>query len=293
MTKEKRASLLVILAGMFWGVLGVFIRRLAAIGFDTLQIAFIRMFFAFILFFAYLLIFDKSKLKISFKDIWMFICTGLVCIFLHNITYFYAVINGEASVAIILVYTSPIWIMLVSAIVFREKITKRKIVALIITFTGCLFVSGVIGGKISTPLSVVVVGVLSGFLYGMYSIFSKIAFRKYSSETINMYTFLFAFVGSVFVNDVPETLSLMMASASNFFVTLGASVICCLIPFFLYTKGLRDIDAGKAAILVAMDPIVSSAMGFLVLGDDFTILKLLGIVFVISSIVILNTEKET
>ena len=120
--KKRSAVVSVILAGVLWGLIGVFIKRLSTFGFDSIQIAFIRMLIAAVIFSLFVLIKDKSLFIIDIKDIWMFIGTGIISVSLFNICYFYTIINSEASLAVVLLYTSPVFVVLISAILFEEKI---------------------------------------------------------------------------------------------------------------------------------------------------------------------------
>lgn len=293
MSVEKKSCLYIIVAGILWGIISIFIRMMSGFGFNTMQIATVRMAASSVVFALYLLISAPEKFKINIKDWWMFFCTGVLCIFLHNATYFYGIIYGEISVANVLVYTSPVFVMLVSALVFKEKITKRKLFALILTFSGCICVSGILGNGVHTEPLIVLIGISSGFFYGMYTIFSKLALKKYSSETINMYTFLFSMMASIFLIDIPETAKILFGSWQCLTVTVGAAITSCLLPFFFYTMGLKHVEGSKAAILVSVDPVVGSIIGIVFMNESHSFVKILGILLVLASIVVLNTGKDT
>jgi drug/metabolite transporter (DMT)-like permease len=94
------------------------------------------------------------------------------------------------STAAILLYTSPVWIMLMSVMFFHEKLDRRKMIALALAFMGCILVSGISGGGV-TAIGFLV-GLGSGIGYGLYSILGTIALRKYSPYTVTTYTFTFA-----------------------------------------------------------------------------------------------------
>ena len=107
----------------------------------------------------------------------MFIGTGIISVSLFNICYFYTIINSEASLAVVLLYTSPVFVVLISAVLFKEKINLNKIIALILSFAGCVFTAGILGGIKVRPF-IIVTGVASGLFYALYSIFGKFALKK-------------------------------------------------------------------------------------------------------------------
>lgn len=80
----------------------------------------------------YLGIFHREDLKIRLRDFMVFIGTGVCSIVFFNIMYFITIERTTLSVAAILLYTAPCFVMLMSAAVFHEKITGMKMVALLL-----------------------------------------------------------------------------------------------------------------------------------------------------------------
>jgi hypothetical protein len=91
------------------------------------------------------------------------------------------------STAAILLYTSPIWIMLMSVLFFHEKLTRKKLIALTFAFAGCIMVSGVSGKRLTIPG--LLIGLGSGIGYGLYSILGTVALRRYSPYTVTAYAY--------------------------------------------------------------------------------------------------------
>ena len=90
------AELSVLLAGILWGVINIFVKTLSAHGMDPLQISAVRMTVAAVVFTIFVLIKDRSLFRIRLKDIWIFAGTGIVSIVLFNTCYFYTVVNSQA-----------------------------------------------------------------------------------------------------------------------------------------------------------------------------------------------------
>ncbi|MBQ2159328.1 MAG: EamA family transporter, partial [Oscillospiraceae bacterium] len=174
MEKAKRniGPALILLAGCFWGSMGIFVRRLADYGFSSIQIVAIRVTLAALIFCMLLLIKDPSGFRISVKDIPLFLGLGFGSILFFTVCYFTAITMMPLSTAAILLYTSPIWIMLMSVLFFREKLTGRKLLALVLAFAGCVLVSGISGEGMTLPG--LLVGLGSGIGYGLYSILGTV-----------------------------------------------------------------------------------------------------------------------
>ena len=291
--KRNWGPFLIILAGCFWGSMGIFVRRLSAYGFTSVQIVAIRVTLAALFFCLLLLVKDRSGFRIALRDLPLFLGLGFGSILFFTVCYFTAISMMPLSTAAILLYTSPIWIMLMSMLFFREKLNKIKIIALVLAFAGCVLVSGISGDGVS--LTGLLVGLGAGLGYGLYSILGTVALRKYSPYTVTTYTFLFAAVGSWFVCSPADMLGRFSAAPSLplllLFCVLTA-LVTCVIPFLAYTLGLRTVEASRAGILATVEPLVATLVGILVFSEPLTLLSALGILLILSAVVLLNRKKS-
>src|SRR5574344_951313 len=167
---DLKYTVAVILSGVLWGIISLFLKALTSCGFNSIQIMVIRAVLSCVILFFVLFFKDKSLLKIKIKDLWMFIGTGIVSLTLFSLCYFTTILESGASVAVVLLYTSPIFVLLLSAVIFKEKITVLKFISLILTFVGCVFVTGLISGKQSVSIIGFFIGLCSGLGYALYSI---------------------------------------------------------------------------------------------------------------------------
>lgn len=291
--KKRIGTILIILAAVFWGSMGIFVRKLGTYGFSSIQIVSIRLTLAAIIFSLILLIKDRSGFKIELKDIPLFLGLGFGSILFFTICYFTAINMMSLSTAAILLYTSPIWIMLMSLFVFKEKMTGRKIIALLLAFGGCVLVSGISGEGIS--LIGFLIGLGSGLGYGLYSILGTIALKEYSPYTVTTYTFIIAAIGSWFISKPIEMYSLFSAAPDLPFLILFCiitAVVTAVIPFLAYTLGLRSVEASKAGILATIEPLVATLFGVVIFSEKLTILSGLGIILILSAVIVLNVKSK-
>ena len=291
--KKMIGTLLIILAGCFWGSMGIFVRRLGTYGFDSIQIVSIRVTLAALIFALILLVKDRAGFKISLRDIPLFLGLGFGSILFFTICYFTAITMMSLSTAAILLYTSPIWIMLMSVLFFKEKLTKKKLIALAIAFTGCVLVSGISGDGIS-PLGLLI-GLGSGIGYGLYSILGTIALRKYSPFAVTTYTFMFAAVGSWVVCRPSEVFSKFSNASDLPFLILFCgltALITAVIPFLAYTLGLRNVEASKAGIIATIEPMVATLIGIVVFSEPLTVLSAFGMIMILAAVIILNIKSD-
>ena len=296
MEKARRniGPALILLAGCFWGSMGIFVRRLTDYGFSSIQIVAIRVTLAALIFCILLLIRDPAGFRISVKDIPLFLGLGFGSILFFTVCYFTAITMMPLSTAAILLYPSPIWIMLMSVLFFREKLTGRKLLALALAFAGCVLVSGVSGEGMTLPG--LLVGLGSGIGYGLYSILGTVALRRYSPYTVTTYTFAFAALGAWLICRPADMLA-KFAAAPNlpglvFFCFLTA-LVTAVIPFLAYTLGLRTVEASRAGILATVEPLVATLIGVAVFSEPLTLLSGLGILLILAAVVLLNGKTES
>lgn len=282
---NKHASVLVIAASLCWGIIGIFTRSLYNAGVSSLQMTFWRSVLTAGIMIVICLIKDKKLLKLqNIKDIWFFIGTGIGSIVFFNACYFSAMQYLPLSAACVLLYTAPAMVVIMSRIFFKETIVGRKIFALIISFAGCVFMTGLLSGGQVTGKGIVL-GLCSGFGYSLYSVIGSAALKKYKPFTMITYTFIVAAICLIPVGikgNIPE--------GQNLKNIILMGLISTLAPYILYTKGLEFLEAGKASIMAFFEPVMATVIGVIVFKEFLTITNLLGIILIFISIVLLNTK---
>ncbi|MCR4579331.1 MAG: DMT family transporter [Treponema sp.] len=281
-------SISAILAGVFWGCISLFLKSLSAAGMSSITVMACRAFFSSIILLLFILIKDRSLLKIHLTDIWLFLGTGVISLTFFSLCYFTTILEVGASVAVILLYTSPIFVLLLSVFFFHEKISLQKIIALLMTFAGCIFVAGLGSASSGTRLSAkgFLIGICAGLGYALYSIFSRFALRKYSSITVSFYTFVFSAISLLPFIHFNEFK--LLASPKLALFAAGISLFCTVLPYALYTFSLSGLETGRAAILVTVEPLVGTMIGLLVWKEAFSVQKLAGIVLIFAAVIMLN-----
>lgn len=293
MKKENIGIIFALIAGTLWGTMGVFVNFFTKNALSSVDISGIRLIFAAIIMGIYLLIKDRSLFKFRLRDIWCFIGSGMVSLMIFTVCYFRTIVLSSMSVAAVLLYTSPVFVIVLSFFIFKEPLTKIKALSCILCVAGSAFVSGIIGSKESIPLIAFVLGITSGLAYALYSIFSRFALqKKYSSMTITFYTFLFATLGLIPFSDFPTIIQNVCDNYSILPVMALSGFVTAVLPYIFYTSGLERIESGKAAVIAAIEPVVATVIGGLVFKDDLSLWQYFGIVLVLLSIVISNIKSS-
>lgn len=294
--KKILILLLPIIAGILWGSAGVFVRELNEFGMDRYTILSTRMIVAVAIMLIGLAIWQPSSFRIRLKDLWLFVGTGLLGILGLNFFYNEAVGEITLSLAAILLSMAPIFVMIISSFVFREKITVKKVNCLVMAIVGCVMASGFIEVLSGTGLQIsprgIIMGVLSGFFCALYGIFSKLAAeRGYSSLTTLFYSLLLCMIALLPLTDFDVSMNFIStAPTSNTIFALAHSACTSILPYLFYSMALVHMENGKVSILAGGgEPLAAVIFGLLFFMETPTAINLIGLLLTITALSALCT----
>lgn len=286
------SAVYVVIAAIMWGAIGVFMRRLRAAGLDSIEILQTRATTGFLFTGLFLLIFKRKAFKIRLEDLWCFLGTGIGALFLTSYFYYQGIAVSSMAIMAALLYTAPAFVIILSSIIFREKLTAAKIAAILLTFFGCVLVSGV-GTDVAISVKILLYGLGSGFCYCMYSIYSRFAIqREYDTWTITFYTMLFcALICALFCN-WPYLLSTLCAAPVLIGWSFGNGLVTAFGAFGLYTLGLSGMQNGTASVTASLEPVAAAVFGAVLYQESISLLQTLGIVLVLGGIAVVALWKK-
>jgi drug/metabolite transporter (DMT)-like permease len=284
----------ILTAGCLWGAVGVFVRLLDNEGYSPLTIVFARMSLAFVILSVFLLISGRWRFfRVRLRDLPLFAGAGISSAIMLNLFYSMSTVMNPLSVASILLAASPVFVVLMSAPIFKEKITGTKVLSLIIVFTGCVFTSGIVsGGLAGAGVSArgIAIGLLAGIGWALYGITTRFCLnRGYHSLTVNLYSFIIGAVTCVPFTDFGAIASSIHA-APAYMVTILIlhTLVTSLFPYSLFIYGMNYMDTGKASIIASVEPVVATLIGFFFYGENPDAATICGIVLVLCGISLLN-----
>jgi len=291
--KPGLSVLSVLLAAALWGCMGIFVRRLNAAGLYALDVVQCRITVGLVLVGLYMLLFRRRSFRVRLRDLWCFLGTGLCSLLFFSYCYFTGMTLTSLSVMAVLLYTAPMIVMLLSALFFRERITKQKLLALAMTFAGCVLVSGVGTGS-ALSLRALLLGLGAGLGYALYSIFGRCALnRGYDSWTILFYTFLFCAAGCAFLTDWGTIGAAVSADGSLVLWILAMGLFTGFFAYLLYTNGLSGMESSRASILASLEPVVATIAGVAVFHETLTLAGAAGVLLVLGGIAVLTPRAHT
>lgn len=294
MNNKKKGVTLVLIATLFWGMMGVTSRTLGNAGIDSMSISFFRCLIAAIGFGIFLFIFNKKAFMVDFKGIIISGIYGIVTFGLSFTTFNIAVERVPIAVATVLMFTNPIWVTIFNAIFFKEKITSKKATVIALAIIGCLLISNIFGvGFENLDIVGLLVGLSTGVLFALQLVIPRFFDGKYSKDSMLIYGFIFSTIALAFFTNFTGVNTAITTNSSPMFVILNILSIGILSTFIAnisYVKATDYIETGVASVLVALEPVLGSLFAYIVYGETLTGLQLLGgLIIVIAAIWLART----
>ncbi len=288
---KKLAVLLVVLSGVLWGTSAIFTTELKKFGFDALNIAFMRNTVAAICMIIFALVYKRDKLKISVKQLLLYLLVG-VCLYGTGALYYAAMGHASISVAVVLLYIAPAVVTIYSVIVFKEKFTYLKGLAVVMVIVGTALVTGIVGGATASAFGLFL-GVMSGISYSIYNIGIKYEMKHGDDPVVaTAYAFVIAALLSAILGKPAQTAGII---AQNFQSTIlwcvSLGIITSALPYFLYTYSMKKLPAGVVASLGCVEPMTASVISFVLYNEPVSMYSLAGIVMILVSVLLLSKGK--
>ena len=278
-----KAYFYIVTAAVLWGIISIFMSALSKMGLNSIGTAAVRFIISALLMSAYYVLKDRTKFRIKIKDFWLFLGTGIAGLLFFSLCYFVTINNIGVAFAVVFLYTAPIFVSIISAIAFKEAMGKTKIISVIITFIGCIFVSEMLSANEKIGLTSLLVALGAGFGYGLYTIFCKaLILRNYESETITLYTFIVSSVGILPLLPYGNLECIMNPQGILWAVLLA--LFSAVVPYLLYSKGLELVDASVASVLSTIELVVGAVVGFVVFKEQLSISKIIGILLILVAV---------
>ena len=280
-------------AASIWGTLGLFAKILYAEGVSFEALVAVRASLGWTAMLLFVLLRrGAGSLRVARRDLLFLFPLGILGIGAFYWLYFFTVRESTVGTAAILLYSSPAFVALLAWIFLKETLGLLRLLALTLTFGGIfLVVGGYDPGTLEVSPLVLTAGLLSGLTYGLYSIFGKPMAGHLEPAVILSYALGFGSLLLVLAA-LPTFYTLVGLSSRSYALLFMLAVVHTALAFGLYTVGLKRLDAGQAAIVATVEPVVAGAIGVVLLGEKLTALKVIGALLVLAGAALAQVSLE-
>ncbi len=280
-----RGYLYIVLAAFCWGGIGPVSRYAFVHGLGPMEVAFWRALFGWVFFGIQAA--RLGQTQVQRRDLPAVLSFGLWGVSLFYGSYMLAIVNGGAALAAVLLYTAPLWVVVLARIFLGEPFTRLKTMCVLLGTGGVAIVALGQGGESAVNVSVAALGwgLLAGFIYGVYYIFGKKFLRTYNTPTLFLYALPVGAAGLLpFIRlEAPSPQALLAV----FFLAL----VSTFAAYSLNYAGLKRLESSRAATVATIEPVIAGAVAWAWWGETFTVWGYLGSGLILAGVLLLVTSQ--
>lgn len=289
---ELRGYVLIVAASVLWGSMGIFAEKAYGFGISPVTLIALRLVIGFATLFVILLGFHKGSLRFHRADVWWFLVLGVFAVALQRVTYFYTIDFTTPTVAAVLFYTYPVFVVVLSAVFLGEKVGFGELLAMVLTFVGVTFVVKAYDvAALRVNFVGIVLGLVASLLFVLYFMVVRRLRRRYASWTLVFYG---EAVGTLFMLPV---LFVCFPQMMTFSVQLWVLVfliawVPSILAYLLYSTALKYVKA-KGSILSVIEPLSAAVFSAIFIGENLESPQILGIALALAGVVLLFRLRRT
>jgi drug/metabolite transporter (DMT)-like permease len=224
----------------------------------------------------------KRKEKLQRSDLLFFLVLGALNIFISMGSLQLSVNMGKASTAAILISSNPIFVLLFSSIILKEKVTFDRIACIIFGIAGISLIvyKGNTGGDTALSLTL---GMIASLTFGLYTVLGKLKSEGISSITMICYSSILGsllYVPVLLFKDIP----LFTIPQGTFLKILYLGVVLSGIAYITYMEALKLLTASKGAMVFFLKPVIASILAIVFLGEVLSLKTAVGMLLVLAGI---------
>ena len=290
MNRENTARLNVILSMFIYGTIGLFVRFIPL---PSSVIAFTRGVIG-SLFLLLVLLLKRSRLSgKAIRAVLPWLCfTGSMLGF-NWILLFESYRYTTVATATLCYYMAPIFLVLLSPFVFKERMTLRKVLCVLAALLGMVFVSGAARGGLPAAgeLKGVLLALSAAVLYALIVISNK-KFGGLSAYERTIMQLIISAIVLLPYNSLTGAFAGAALSARTVFLLLTVGIVHTGVAYFLYFGSMENLKSQTLAILSYIDPVVAVLLSALILREPLSLLDVLGAVLILGAALICELPEK-
>ena len=289
--KTKDGAMLKLLLSMsIFGTIGIFRNY---INMPSSVIAMARGLIGMLFLLLFMLFFRRGRISLASikRNIWLLLLSG-VCIGVNWILLFEAYRYTTVSTATLCYYFAPVFVIILSPFIFKEKFTLKKALCTLSAILGMFIISGILGGA-SANLTGILLGLGAAMLYASVVIMNKFI-KDISGEEKTLIQLGAAGISLIPYVLLTEDVFSMPTDSRSVALLLFVGIVHTGIAYSLYFGSFDKLKVQTAAIFSYIDPVVALILSALLLKEEFTLLHLIGSILILGGAFIseMPSKKE-
>jgi DME family drug/metabolite transporter len=234
-----------------------------------------------------------AVLRVPGRDLLQFFLLGILGVAASNYFYYLAIQRTNVATAIILQYTAPVWVLIYTAVLERQRPSLRRSSAVGLAVVGCALAVGLVGsGGFRMNAIGMTVAILAAFSFAFYNVGGHEVLARYDRWKVLLWVLVATSTFWIFVNP-PWKILAAHYSRQQWGFMLVFSLVSVLGPFSCYFAGLQHLEPTRAIVTSCLEPVFSIVIAALVLGELVKTMQTVGIVLVLVAIVLIQLPEPT
>lgn len=279
-----------ILSAICYGMNPLGALNLYAENLSTTSVLFYRFGFA-ILILALIIGVKRISFRINKKELLILSSLG-VLFAVSSLSLFMSFLYMPAGVASTLLFTHPIMVALIMALVFKERITSVVVFSIALAFGGVclLYYSG--EGIVLNTMGVILV-LLSALSYALYMIVVNKSSINLPTFKVTFYALIFCWICVSLFSFSDESFAIQpLTNFNQLFYVLLLSVVTTVMSLCLMNVAVRILGSTPTSIMGALEPLTAVIIGVCVFDEVFSLNLALGIVLILLSVMLIILQKK-
>lgn len=284
MSSHLRGLLQVAAASICYGFIGLFTRAAFSSGMDVGELLAIRYFISTLLLALVFFIFSRGSFRLTRRQWILCFLLGAVNCTLSSWTYFTAIHGLSMALAALLLYTFPIWALLINFIL-GERLSRGQLFGIAMALIGLVLL---LYGEIAiSSWTAAAIGVSAGLSYAIYMVIIGRFLRNTPSNGSAFWIIAgTTFSLSLIYHPAP---SRILSLSSDEWLSIGAIVVVgTVIPILLVQSGLQKLSSTEASVFSLLEPVTAVVLSVLVLGEGLGARQVFGGALVLVSLILLS-----
>ena len=276
---------LVFLAALLWGAIGLITPGILAQGVSPMEIAFWRALLGGLFFVIHAVASGRMGLQRQ-GDARRFLLFSLLGVSTFFASLVLAIDAGGTTLAFILLYSAPIWVLFGAWLLLGESLGRRKLGLALLAVLGIVLVSGAGGDGVNITPAAIAWGLLAGLSYSSYYIFGKAVLERYRPVTI------YAWILPLGALPLLPLVTFAPKSATAWLLILLLAFMSTYLAYLLYYSGLAQVEASRAVLVATIEPVVAALLAAAFLGERLTAIGVLGAILVLAASTLASVPRR-
>ncbi len=303
MFTRYKGEILTLLGAVFFSFNGVVAKLVLTSGLSSMRLTQVRCGGAFVFLGLFMFVRHRDKLKAKRAELPHLFIYGVVGFLAVQALYFVAITRLHVSIALILEFTAPIWIVLWLRFVKHKVVPQLMWVAIFLAFGGLVLIAQVWKGSTLDPIGVIA-ALLDGIVLAAFFLLGEKLTGKRDVESLMVYGFGFASVGlaiamplwsyptQIFTQSMNLQGRFAAYNAPGWVLIAWVIVMGTIVPYLLVVNGLKLLSASTSSVMGMAEPVLAGVFAWIWLSERWNFIQLIGGVTVIIGIILADKARS-